>query len=85
MKEDISEKVIDIISQETGITPESISLNADFVTDLGIDSLDTASIISTVNAEFLMNINPSEAVKIATVGALVDYIAHQSTKLNSKT
>ena len=56
--------------KESQVTPE-----ANFVEDLGADSLDTVEMVLALEEDFEMEIPDEEAEKITTVQACVDYIS----------
>ncbi|HZH99611.1 MAG TPA: acyl carrier protein, partial [Flavisolibacter sp.] len=61
MREEIFQKVVSLISQNNGIAPESISLDATF-DELGMDSLDGLALISDLEAHYEINIPNQEAM-----------------------
>lgn len=70
----ITEKVIEIISEQMGADKTEISRETSFINDLNADSLDTVELVMEFEDEFDMSIPDEEAEKIQTVGAAVDYI-----------
>ena len=55
--------------EETKVTPE-----ANFIDDLGADSLDTVELVMAFEEEFSIDIPDTDAEKIRTVKDTVDYI-----------
>lgn len=49
---DIEQKVTDIIVEQLGVKPEQVTPDADFVDDLGADSLDTVELVMKFEEEF---------------------------------
>ena len=78
-KDDIIAKVNTIIIEKLDLAETQITMNASFVKDLGIDSLDLFELILEVENEFQLVIPGEEAEKIVTVGNLVDYIRNQKS------
>jgi len=72
--ESISNKVIEIISEQMGVDKSEITRETSFINDLNADSLDTVELVMEFEDEFDMSIPDEEAEKIQTVGAAVDYI-----------
>ena len=70
----ITQKVIEIISEQMGADKTEISRETSFINDLNADSLDTVELVMEFEDEFDMNIPDEEAEKIQTVGAAVDYM-----------
>ncbi|MDO5015764.1 MAG: acyl carrier protein [Eubacteriales bacterium] len=75
-REEIFNKVSNILSEELGIDPESIDMDANFIEDLNADSLDIVDLIVEMEHEFDLSIPDDEAEQIKTVGDAVNYIAN---------
>ena len=73
-QEKIYEIVKGILTQTLGINENKISENANFVDDLGADSLDSVEIIMAVEEKFNICCPDEDAVNIKTVKDLVCYI-----------
>ena len=76
---DIEQKVKEIIVKQLGVNEEQITPEASFIDDLGADSLDSVELIMALEEEFKdqmggAEIPESDAEKLTTVGAVVDYI-----------
>lgn len=76
---DIEQKVKEIIVKQLGVNEEQIAPEASFIDDLGADSLDSVELIMALEEEFKdqmggQEIPESDAEKLTTVGAVVDYI-----------
>lgn len=82
MSAGIEERIKKIIVEQLGVGPEKIVPDADFVDDLGADSLDTVELVMALEEEFKFEMPDEDAEKIHTVQDAVDYIrCHlQSTK-----
>jgi acyl carrier protein len=74
----IEQRVSEIIVNQLGVSEEQIKPEASFLDDLGADSLDTVELIMAFEEEFKDEIKgeipESEAEKLQTVGAVIDYI-----------
>ena len=70
----ISERVIDIVSEQMGATKDKIKPETSFINDLGADSLDTVELVMEFEDEFDLNIPDEDAEKIQTVGDAIAYI-----------
>ena len=75
----INAKVKEIIVEELGVEGTEVTLEANFIEDLGADSLDTVELIMKFEEEFDIDIPDEEAEKLTTVGKAVDYL---KTKVN---
>ncbi|MDD1413263.1 acyl carrier protein [Dolichospermum sp. ST_con] len=78
---DIFEKVKKIIVEQLSLEDEAkVIPNANFMEDLGADSLDTVELVMALEEEFEIEIPDEAAEKITTVQAVVDYInSHVTT------
>ena len=75
MKEElVLEGVKDVISYQLGVHPDQVTPEANFVTNLGADSLDTVELILGFEAKFHVEITDEEAEKVKTVGDAVELI-----------
>ena len=63
-----------ILEEQLDIDPESITEDTDIMDDLGADSLDIVELMMTVEEEFDITINESDAQSFKTVGDVVNYI-----------
>ncbi|WP_337174632.1 acyl carrier protein [Paludisphaera sp.] len=70
----VEERVIEIVSEQMGVSKDQVSKETSFVNDLGADSLDTVELVMEFEEEFDINIPDDEAEKIQTVGQAIDYI-----------
>lgn len=73
-KEQVFDKVKEIIVDQLGVDEEEVTLEASFIDDLGADSLDIVELIMALEEEFSVEIPDDEAEKISTVNDAVEYI-----------
>ena len=73
-REEIEEKVKDIVSEQMGVDKSEISSETSFVNDLNADSLDTVELVMELEDEFDMSIPDEEAEKLQTIGTAVEFI-----------
>jgi len=76
-REEILEKVIQIVSEQMGVDKAEITADTSFVDDLNADSLDTVELVMELEDEFDMSIPDEEAEKIKTVGDALEYVERQ--------
>jgi acyl carrier protein len=76
----VEEKVKNIIVEQLGVEPEQVKPEAQFVNDLGADSLDTVELIMALEEEFDIEIPDEQAEKIKTVGEALDHIVGKVAK-----
>ena len=72
--QDIQKKVTKILTEKLGIAESEITPDANFVKDLGIDSLDYAEIVMEFEQTFDIRIPDDDAEKMQTFGQAVKYI-----------
>jgi len=70
----IADKVRAIIIDRLGVDEADVTTEANFINDLGADSLDTVELIMELEKEFDISIPDEEAEKIQTVGEAVSYV-----------
>ena len=68
------DKVKSLIASQLGISGDKITPEARLIEDLGADSLDTVEMLMTLEDEFGIAIPDDEAVKLKTVGSIVELI-----------
>jgi acyl carrier protein len=73
-REDILEKVKDIVAEYLGVDKSKITEGATFRDDLEADSLDLVELIMAFEDEFGGEISDEEAQQIKTVGQAVTYL-----------
>lgn len=70
----IAERVKNIIIERLNVEESKITNEANFIKDLGADSLDTVELIMEFENEFKVSIPDEEAENITTVGDAVAYL-----------
>jgi acyl carrier protein len=70
----VSDKVIDIVCDQLGVSRDKVSPETSFVNDLGADSLDQVELVMELEEEFDLSIPDEDAEKIQTVGEAIKYI-----------
>ncbi|MEX0815825.1 MAG: acyl carrier protein [Gaiellales bacterium] len=77
-REEIHERVKEVLVEQLGIEEGQITEEASFQEDLDADSLDLVELIMELEDQFAIKISDEDAQTIQTVGQAVDYIAaHQ--------
>lgn len=78
--ENVQERVKNIIVEQLGVEADQVKPEAQFVNDLGADSLDTVELIMELEQEFDVEIPDDKAEKIKTVGEAISYIEANAKK-----
>ena len=75
---DVAERVKKIVVEHLGVEADKVVDNANFIDDLGADSLDTVELVMALEEEFGIEIPDEDAEKILTVGKALDYIKEKA-------
>ena len=74
----IFEKVSELISEQFGVEPDTITMETTFEDDLGADSLDIVELSMALEEEFgVSEMGEDEISSITTVGDLVHYLQNK--------
>lgn len=79
-KQEIIKIVNDFLVDEFELEPEQIKMETSLRDELEIESLDLVDIIVLIEKEFGFKVEPTEIVKVNTVGELYDFIALKINK-----
>ena len=71
---DIAERVKKIVVDHLGVEAEKVTEAANFIDDLGADSLDTVELVMAFEEEFGVEIPDDAAEKISTVGDAIKFL-----------
>jgi acyl carrier protein len=74
MNEQVSKTVTEILVNKIGLEESEITPDANFIKDLGIDSLDFAELIMEFEQAFDIKINDDDAAGLATISEVLDFI-----------
>lgn len=69
--ETLTQRVIELVSEQIDLPKEHISLDSQFVADLGFDSLDKVEFAMTVEEEYDISMPDEKVDSIMTVGDAV--------------
>ncbi|MDO1447567.1 acyl carrier protein [Rhodocytophaga aerolata] len=82
--ESVHQKVSKMLIDKLSIEASQITPNANFIKDLGIDSLDYIELIMEFEQEFNIRIPDTEGEQIKTVGQAVAYIENKLAEATAK-
>ncbi|VXD25847.1 acyl carrier protein (ACP) [Planktothrix serta PCC 8927] len=77
---DTFEKVKGIVKEQLDVEEDKITPSANFIDDLGADSLDTVELVMALEEEFEVEIPDEDAENIKTVQDVVNYIKKNAEK-----
>ena len=75
---DTAERVKKIVVEHLGVEAEKVTDSANFIEDLGADSLDTVELVMAFEEEFGCEIPDDAAEKILTVKDAIGFIEEHS-------
>lgn len=73
-KEQIFEKMKGIVVDQLGVEEAEVTMEANFIEDLGADSLDIVELIMALEEEFEIEVPDEDAEKLTTVESAITYI-----------
>jgi len=71
----VEDKIKKIIAEKLSVDLGEIVLEANFIDDLGADSLDLVELIMSMEEEFDIEISDEKAEELVTVKDAIDYVA----------
>ncbi len=69
------DKVKNLLVEELSVNPDDITLSAELVNDLGVNSLELADLVLLCEEKFDIEITDDEIHKFVTVGDIVDFLS----------
>ena len=74
---DIQARIVKVICEQLGIEASKVTNEADFLEDLGADSLDTVELVMAFEEEFDVEIPDDIAEKIKTVNDVLALVSNK--------
>ena len=68
------ENVKQVLVEELNVNADAITMEAELIADLGINSLDLADFVYTCESKFNIEISDDELGNFTTVGDIVSYL-----------
>ncbi len=72
-----NDKIKEIIMDKLGVEESKITMEANFINDLGADSLDQVELIMQLEEEFDIEISDEDAETLVTVGKVYEFLEKQ--------
>ena len=72
------EKVKELLVEELQVDPADVSMEAELIGDLGINSLELADLVLNCEEKFDIEIDDEEIHKFVTVGDVVNYLSEKA-------
>ena len=78
---DVTDRVLGVVKSFEKVDPAKVTPKSHFVSDLGLDSLDTVEVVMAFEDEFTLEIEDKEAEKIQTCEDAINFVcAHPHAK-----
>lgn len=71
---DVTDRVMGVVKSFEKVDPAKVTASSHFVSDLGLDSLDTVEVVMAFEDEFTLEIEDKEAEKIQTCEDAINFI-----------
>jgi len=71
---ELQQRVAKIVGEQLGIDPQTVTMESNFISDLGADSLDTIELVMALEDEFGIEIADDTAEGLKTMSQVVEYI-----------
>lgn len=68
------EKIKQLLVDELSVNPDDVTLDAELVSDLGINSIELAEIVMECETQFNITIDDEDLHTFVTVGDVVNYL-----------
>jgi len=72
---EIQTRIVKVICEQLDVEAEKVTIEADFIEDLGADSLDTVELVMAFEEEFDLEIPDDVAEKIRTVKDVIALVS----------
>ena len=76
---DVADRVKKIVIEHLGVDEDKVIESANFIEDLGADSLDTVELVMAFEEEFGCEIPDDAAENISTIKNAIDFIESQQS------
>ncbi len=75
----IQSRIISLTATQLGLGEDEVSLDSNFMDDLGADSLDTVELIMNIEEEFEIEIPDNEVEEMHTVKSMLNYVTMRTS------
>ena len=70
----VQSTIISLTAKQLGLGEDEISLDSNFMDDLGADSLDTVELVMNIEEEFGIEIPDDEVSEMYTIKSMLNYL-----------
>lgn len=78
-EDDVRKRIFTVCKNFDKITAEKLQMGSNFMSDLGLDSLDHVELIMAVEDEFGFEISDTDAEKLVTPAEIVKYVVFRQS------
>jgi NADH dehydrogenase (ubiquinone) 1 alpha/beta subcomplex 1 len=71
---DVTDRVLGVVKSFEKVDPAKVTPKSHFISDLGLDSLDTVEVVMAFEDEFTLEIEDKEAEKLQTCDDAINFI-----------
>ena len=75
-KSEIQARIVKVVCQVLNIDQDMVTLESNFVFDLGAESTQSVQLVAAFEEEFAIDMESEAALSVQTVGEAVDFIAN---------
>ena len=75
----IQSRIISLTAKQLGLGEDEVSLDSNFMDDLGADSLDTVELVMNIEEEFEIEIPDNEVSEMHTVKSMLNYVTMRTS------
>ena len=75
----VQSRIISLTATQLGLGEDEISLDSNFMDDLGADSLDTVELVMNIEDEFEIEIPDDEVEEMHTVKSVLNYVTMRTS------
>ena len=75
----VQSRIISLTAKQLGLGEDEISLDSNFMDDLGADSLDTVELVMNIEDEFEIEIPDDEVEEMHTVKSVLNYVTMRTS------
>lgn len=72
------EQVKELLTKELSVNPDDVTMDAELVSDLGVNSLELADLVLLCEERFGIQISDDDIHRFITVGDIVNYLSEKA-------